>query len=31
VVIDKSGKSAFATTYAEHQKNVAEAKAKGLL
>ncbi len=31
VVIDKSGKSAFATTYAEHQKNVAAAKAKGLL
>jgi peptidoglycan lytic transglycosylase G len=31
VLIDASGKHAFATTYAEHQRNVAEAKRKGLL
>lgn len=31
VLIDKKGRHAFATTYAEHQKNVAEARRKGLL
>jgi len=31
VVIDKSGKHAFATTYRQHLANVAEARKKGLL
>jgi len=31
VLIDANGKHAFATTYAEHQRNVAEARKKGLL
>ncbi len=31
VLIDKSGKHAFATTYAQHLQNVAEARRKGLL
>jgi UPF0755 protein len=31
VLIDKNGKHKFATTYAEHQRNVAEARRKGLL
>jgi UPF0755 protein len=31
VVSDSSGKHAFATTLAEHERNVAEAKKKGLL
>jgi UPF0755 protein len=31
VLIDKSGKHKFATTYEEHQRNVAEARRKGLL
>ncbi len=31
VLIDKNGKHKFATTYQEHQRNVAEARRKGLL
>ncbi len=31
VIADASGKHAFATTYEEHQRNVAAARAKGLL
>ena len=31
VLINANGKHAFATTYAEHQRNVAEARRKGLL
>jgi UPF0755 protein len=31
VLIDKNGKHKFATTYEEHQRNVAEARRKGLL
>ena len=31
VLIDKSGKHAFATTYEQHLQNVAEARKKGLL
>lgn len=31
VLIDANGKHAFATTYEEHQRNVAEARRKGLL
>lgn len=31
VLIDKSGKHRFAETFAEHERNVAEARAKGLL
>lgn len=31
VLIDPSGRHRFATTYAEHQRNVAEARRKGLL
>ncbi|MBM3676139.1 MAG: endolytic transglycosylase MltG [Actinobacteria bacterium] len=31
VLIDESGKHRFAQTYAEHERNVAEARAKGLL
>ena len=31
VLIDASGKHAFAVTFAEHQRNVAEARRKGLL
>ncbi len=31
VLIDRDGRHAFATTYEEHQRNVAEARRKGLL
>jgi UPF0755 protein len=31
VLIDKSGKHAFAITYEQHLRNVAEARKKGLL
>lgn len=31
VLIDRNGKHAFATTFAEHERNVAEARKKGLL